>query len=189
MINTAVTDGLLTCRLFVTDTKTKIQFLIDTGADVSVYPRKLTKMPNKRSQYELYAANGPAIKTFGVINLPLNFKLRRAFMWKFIVAEVSKPIIGADFLSFYGLIPDLRNKRLIDSTTNLKSNERVVHSNATSIKTINIKMKYYELLSRFPRITRPSLAGNELKHLVVHHIQTTPGPPIFHKPRRLATDD
>ena len=43
----------------------------------------------------------------------LDFRLRRDFKWRFIVADVTHPIVGADFLLFFGLMPDLKNGRLI----------------------------------------------------------------------------
>ena len=46
----------------------------------------------------MYAANGFTINTYGVRTFELDLGLRRAFMWKFVVADVAKPIIGADFL-------------------------------------------------------------------------------------------
>jgi hypothetical protein len=36
--------------------------------------------------------------------------LRRDFTWRFIIADVTQPIIGADFLSHYGLFVNLRKK-------------------------------------------------------------------------------
>lgn len=41
------------------------------------------------------------------------------------MADVSKPIIGAHFLAHYGLLVDIRNKRLVDSTTTLFINGQV----------------------------------------------------------------
>lgn len=95
------------CRLIITDMKTKIQYLIDTGSDVSVYPRKLVRGPIWSSTYQLYAANGTTIRTYGQITLEPNFGLRRTFLWRFIIADVRQPLIGADFLFFYYLLPDL----------------------------------------------------------------------------------
>ena len=46
----------------------------------------------------MYAANGFTINTYGVRTFELDLGLRQAFMWKFVVADVAKPIIGADFL-------------------------------------------------------------------------------------------
>ena len=41
----------------------------------------------------------------------LDLGLRRKFSWPFIVADVTKTIIGADFLVNFGLLVDLRTKK------------------------------------------------------------------------------
>ncbi len=39
------------------------------------------------------------------------------FRWIFILADVKKPILGADFLRHFGLLVDMRNHRLLDKHT------------------------------------------------------------------------
>lgn len=70
-------------------------------------------------EVNLFAANGSRIKTFGEKRLNLNLSLRREFQWNFIIADVDQPIIGADFLKHYGLLVDVKNNKLIDSTTKI----------------------------------------------------------------------
>ncbi|XP_076247800.1 uncharacterized protein LOC143187473 [Calliopsis andreniformis] len=55
---------------------------------------------------------------------------------RFVVADVTTPIIGADFLSFYGLLVDLSAKRLSDGVTTLTTARRVVRSAAESVRAI-----------------------------------------------------
>ena len=86
-------------RLLVTDFHSKTQFLVDTGADLCVLPRQMNRGPCEKSSYELSAANGTTIATYGAVLLTLNLGLRRDFTWRFVIADVSKPIIGVDFLS------------------------------------------------------------------------------------------
>jgi hypothetical protein len=45
--------------------------------------------------------------------------LHREFKWIFLIANVEKPILGADFLCHYNLLSDARNKRLLDASTQL----------------------------------------------------------------------
>jgi hypothetical protein len=53
------------CRLFIVDLIAKEHFLVDTGAEISVYPvSKLGYRPTA-TEYQLYAANGSIIATFG----------------------------------------------------------------------------------------------------------------------------
>ncbi|KOC61824.1 hypothetical protein WH47_06162 [Habropoda laboriosa] len=80
--------------------------------------------PISKTGYELSAANGTPIATYGTKTLTLNLGLRRDFTWRFVVADVSKPIIGADFLAHYGLLVDIRNQRLIDQ---FNSNDKNVN--------------------------------------------------------------
>lgn len=105
-------------RLFVTDRTTKMSFLVDTGSDLCVFPR--TALRERRpANYQLYAANGTPIATYGYTHLVLNLGLRRNYSWRFIVADITKAIIVVDFLSFYGLGVDCRNRVLIVSLTRL----------------------------------------------------------------------
>lgn len=104
-------------RLFITDTHSKTQYLIDTGSDVSILPAAHNeKQQRNASKFggKSYAANGTQIDTFGQRNLVLDLGLRRKFQWPFIVADVTQTIIGADFLEYFGLLVDLRKRRLID---------------------------------------------------------------------------
>lgn len=96
-------------RLFIVDQNSKLNFLIDTDADVSVLPKQYVKNCKESVDFKLYAANGSIINTYGE-HLCLNFGLRRPYKWKFIIAIVPKPIIVADFLKPHGLLVDLRSK-------------------------------------------------------------------------------
>lgn len=99
---------LSTGRLFVTDCNSKTQFLVDTGSDLCVFPRAALHERREKTNYQLSAANGSVINTYGYIQLNLNIGLRRSFPWKFVVADVTKAIIGVDFLNFYNLAVDIR---------------------------------------------------------------------------------
>jgi hypothetical protein len=131
-------DDSTSRRIYVKDVSTKTSFLIDTGADVCVYPRSKIQDKPRKDDYELFAVNGTTIATYGTIPLSLNFCLRRNFKWRFIVADVSRPIIGMDFLSHYALLVDPRNRRLIDRTTKFSTRGYAVNPEVdpVSIKTI-----------------------------------------------------
>ena len=178
----------ITSRLFVTDRKTKIQFLIDTGSDLCVLPRRFLRQFKPPSDYRLTAANGTAIETYGTMTMHLNLGLRRDFVWRFIIANVDKPIIGADFMAHYGLLVDCKNKCLVDTITTLVTPGTITNCAQVSIKAISGKTEFHCLLSRYPELTTPSGTHRQIKHSTVHYINTTPGPPVFCKPRRLAPD-
>ena len=175
--------------MFVTDKNSRIFYLIDTGADICVFPRSKLHGSVNRSEYELFAANGTRITTYGTVAINLNLSLRRAFKWNFTVADVKTPTIGMDFLSHYGLLVDPRNKSLIDTTTQTSSRGYIATTDEVSVKTIIGESPYRQLLAEFPDLTRPPIFGKErTRHGVVHHIETTPGPPVYNKPHRLAPD-
>uniref|UniRef100_A0A6P7FDT8 Uncharacterized protein LOC114328356 n=1 Tax=Diabrotica virgifera virgifera TaxID=50390 RepID=A0A6P7FDT8_DIAVI len=101
-------------RLFITDGVLQLQFLIDTGADLSVLPRKICTA-TRPSTVCLYSATGSCIQTYGQRQLSLNLGLDQPVTWTFVVADVTTPILGADFLTHYGISVDMRNKRLVSS--------------------------------------------------------------------------
>lgn len=184
-------DRPTTRRLFVTDRENGTEFLVDTGADLCVFPRRLVRGRRNKTGYELSAANGSPVATYGTITMSLNLGLRRDFLWDFVIADVSRPILGADFLAHYDLLVDLRNKRLVDCETRLSvSGLETKQTNIASVKVIVGGSSYHDLLQQFPEITRPDGAckASNVKHNTVHHIHTTPGPPAAAKPRRLAAD-
>lgn len=115
-------------RLFVKDHTTNLHFLVDTGADISVLPYKtnLMSVPKDSCNLRLSAANGTVIETFGTTLLELNLGLRRSFKHTFLLAAVGKPILGADFLSKFDLMVDLKNKKLIDRSTNIEINANTI---------------------------------------------------------------
>lgn len=187
----AVNDCLkATSRLFITDRKTKIQYLVDTGSDLCVFPRSAVREPRNKTKYELFAANGTIIATYGYIPMSLDLGLRRTFTWQFIVADVSKPIIGVDFLGYYNLLVDCRNQLLVDGVTTLTvPAPRQGSANGTpSVRTIINESEYLRILKEYPEITRPAGKPGTPKHNTVHHIRTTSGPPVSSRPRRLDPD-
>ena len=99
-------------RLF--DNNSKQQFLIDTGAEVSVFPARRSDRLTQ-GDVILRAANNSSINTYGFKTLTLNFGLPRPLTWRFLVADVTQPIIGADFLLQHKLLVDLDQRRLIDT--------------------------------------------------------------------------
>lgn len=56
-----------------------------------------------------------------ITTIKVNLGLQREFMWTIIIADVTKPIIGADFIQHFGLLIDLKRNKLIDPLTGLHS--------------------------------------------------------------------
>ncbi|UYV67129.1 hypothetical protein LAZ67_4004017, partial [Cordylochernes scorpioides] len=186
-VATSSSAGIQDCRnlrLFVTDKNTGLRFLVDSGADISIIPPKdKNRMPS--SDYKLYAANGTEIVTYGTKVRNLDIGLRRQFQWPFVIANTNRAIIGADFLNNFGLIIDIKNKRLIDGITNL-SIRGVIQSisDMGNISTLNSSSKVSAILTKYPNLCRPPSDFVEAKHSVKHYIPTR-GQPIHSKARCL----
>lgn len=181
-------DG--THRLFVNDRTTGNRFLIDSGSDICCYPKHFLPKSQTRNRlgYDLVAANSSVIHTYGFTNLQFNLGLKRLYKWKFVISDVSLPIIGADFLAHFSLLPDCRNKRLIDSTTGLTINCKAACISLPSIKALSQSTPFHSVLAEFPELVRPAGTPREIKHHTMHYIKTSPGPPLSCRPRRLAPD-
>jgi cleavage and polyadenylation specificity factor subunit 1 len=175
-------------RLFVTDRVRKQRYLVDTGSDLCVFPRKLLPARRERTDYNLHAANGTTIPTHGWISQSLNLGLRCEFTWRFVVADVQLPIIGVDLLSYYGLLVDCRNNRLLDGVTSLSKPGNTATSSVPSVKTIATDTTIDSLLVEVPELTRPTGVHREVRHNTTHHIRMTPGRPVACRlaPDRLA---
>ena len=183
-------DNQSTNRLMVFELNSKFNFLIDTGADVLVIPLKLTNIKSVLSSFKLFAANGTPISAYGTKILKLNIGLRRIFTWEFIVADVSIPIIGSDFLKHTGLLVDIQKQRLIDPSTSLYTIGSISLNQEPSLSLINksiLSPEIQNILTKFPEISNRNTCLNSFKHNVTHIIETI-GTPVSCKTRRLAPD-
>jgi len=171
-------------RLIIIDKESRIRYLIDTGADVSVLPKKLIKGKLVTSNFKLYAANNTPITTYGTKLVKLNLGLKRKLEWTFFIAEVKQPILGADFLARYGLV-DLKRKKLHDLITKLEVSGKLLTTKVQEVTTFNSSNPLTDLLQKFKTITNPvSNMECKVKHNVAHYIVTT-GPSIAEPARRL----
>ena len=104
--------------LFVVDEISGRRFLVDTGAARSVFPANNLHFGSLASDpsVTLVAANGSNISTFGVREIPLRFG-GAFFSWRFLLAAVNQPLLGADFLAEFELLVDVAQRRLINATT------------------------------------------------------------------------
>ena len=103
------------------------------------------------------------------------------YTWEFTVAEVSCPLLGADFLHSNSLLVDLCGKQLVDATTYPSvppklpiSTHLMPHLDALS-SSVN---QYNKLLVDFPDITTPNFIQSQNKHGVEHFIPIS-GPPVY----------
>lgn len=185
-------------RIIVSDMKNSNEYLVDTGSDICAIPPRLSDKTNPSHKYKLYAANGTQIQTHGVRMIQANIGLRRAFPWKFIIANVKQPIIGLDFLRHYKRLDFLRhykllvdpvNNCLIDRNTNLSctGTTKNYDPSCMGIKAYDKTERFQQILAEYPELTNPNATHGSVKVNTFHHIETT-GPPIFNRPRRLSPE-
>ncbi|GBO44562.1 Retrovirus-related Pol polyprotein from transposon 297, partial [Araneus ventricosus] len=159
---------------------------LNSGASVSVFPANRSDKCN-RSTLKLVAANGSSISTFGIKNKCLDLGFGRLFNWNFIVADVSRPILGADFLERYGLLVDIKNKKLIDVEHNRTTRGHLSFGSSLGITVLSGDTQFHKLLSKFPNLTNPSLNIVLKSHGTTHCILTK-GPPVFSRARSLTPE-
>ena len=124
---------------------------------------------------------------YGTCTLPLHFACN-TYRMNFVVADVSRPLLGADFLCSNSLLVDMQGKRLVDAA----SFHFIPHSSsgvsAPRLGSISSSTGQYDLLvTEFPGITIPNFIQTHPKHGVEHFITTT-GPPVHAHAHRLAPD-
>lgn len=174
-------------RLHLRDKQNNLEFLIDSGSDFSVLPPRRSRFgTNKQLKpiFTLLGADNSPINSYGYETLTLDLGFPEKFSWTFIIADVDRPILGADFLYEHDLMPDLRRFHLV------KGNDSYVKCTARNSKTPSIHMlgdandKYAQLLKSYPALVRPAPFKETPQHAVIHYIETN-GPPVYSKPRRL----
>ena len=185
-------DGKLDCRrgqvnalgglVFLQDSKTKQNFLVDTGAAVSVLPPTSSE---PSSGPPLSGADGKSIPSWGSVRKTLNFGIR-TFLCTFILAAVSKPILGVDFLSANRLLVDPHFGQVLDASTlePISGSEFSPRKSGLAASLCHVAPAVRTLLSSFPAIVGDGSGTPNPKHGVFHSIETT-GRPVFAKARRL----
>lgn len=170
--------------LSISDSRHGVTYLIDTGADVSVLPATAHDRRFKHCSTELTAANGSSIKTFG--------KTRRQIMLgnlhythEFYIAEVTRPILGADFFRSHHIAIDVRGRKLLN-LSNGRLHAMQSSQNAESVSGLSTRQhsEYDGILQQFPGLLIPSFHSAGSKHGVEHFIETS-GPPVSARARRL----
>ena len=122
----------------------------------------------------------------------MDLGLNRPFQWTFIVAEVSRPLLGADFLRAHNLLVDVAGRSLIQAAGVNALSWSIVDLSEQEVAPHILHMQpdvgqepgFEAVLADFPRICEPTLRLENPQHGVKHVIETT-GAPCFAKPRRL----
>ena len=181
----------LPLKIAATIGNTRHTFLIDTGSSISILPYNSYQQHTLRpTGISLTNASGNDIKSYGefdaIINLPT---VRRSFQWSFVVADVTEPILGIDFLAHHSILVDCKNATLIDNLT--KNCIPLISDNKPMstyfLKIDNIDPRVREILSQFPVLTSPLQLTNNVSPLssIQHKIDTGNHSPVYAKTRTL----
>lgn len=166
--------------LYIYDQNSKNSFLLDSGADCSIFPANYIQINFKNLTNDLYAANESRIASYGTEIKKLKFG-NFEVDWKFYLTKTKKPIIGSDFLYHFKAVIDYSQKILkLNNGVCLKLNHVPNFSISNSINTL-VENKYSKLF-------QTNLKNDKLKKIntnVKFYITTTGGPPIYCRPRRL----
>ena len=180
-------------------------FLVDTGAIVSLIPPQVARAlrpATRESRVRLKTADGSPLAVYGECVLELaSKKLRRTFRWNFVIANVSQPILGSDFLTHHNLLVDCRHKRLIDSETNIFK-DCAIQSSTAANHLANVT-PLFDVPADMPPDVSAMLTGHASllsppqydadspdsgPNTTNHVIETSTNRPIFAKARQLTPD-
>ena len=161
-------------------------FLVDTGAEVSVTPAALADKTLGQKTTQLAAANGTKINSWGTRNLSLNFGDGHTYQHSFLIADVTRPILGADFFVKNGITIDLKNKSLSSPKRTPLTMSICNTNNSLLGLTVAHISPYKEVLAKFPELVNENF-DNPVKHHVQHHIETNCAP-LSAKARRLSPE-
>ena len=173
------------CRLlFITDSLSGRRLLVDSGAQRSILPAQAVDTMAGGHGPQMDAANGTPIRTYCTRYVEVCFG-GRSFSWDFVMAAVSTPLLGADFLCAFNLLVDVKNCRLIDALSFSSYPCTLGGGGALCLSnTLATGDPYQRLLAEFPDLTTPTFSSAVAKHGVEHHMITV-GPPVYARARRL----
>ena len=165
-------------------------FLVDSGADVSVFPASFSQKKGHSSSH-LLAANGSFIKTYGKKDIFLSLPGLNV-VHTFILADVRTPILGSDFFRDNHLVIDIPRQQLVRDSALPSRHATVVKARAAALLCglrglKSVPSSIDEVFSSFPTVTSPSSSYDSsvpAKHGIKHSIPTS-GPPVFARARRL----
>ena len=171
----------------------KIDFIVDTGARLTVIPDKYARgLFIKPTPVSLYTATGDPIRVLGEADINIGIpSLNRVFPWTVVLASVTHPLLGMDFLKRYGLLLDCENMTVIDSLTNRSSKLNPSCSNIDDINlcfSIELPGNVKVLLDKYESLTSPGSKSEKKESKYYHRIDTNSSPPVFARPRKLSED-
>ena len=173
----------------------KRAFLVDSGADVSVFPASPAQMrgsPAQSCATTLRAANGTSIQTFGLREVSLSFPGLK-LVHNFLLADVRKPILGSDFFREHRLVIDIPGRRLFRASgvhgapvdVEVRAKPASFTSDLCGLHCSLTRDSVAAIFDDFPSVvSSPVYDASTPKHGVYHTVPTS-GPPVFARARRL----
>ena len=175
-LNAIPADSPSSNLIFLQNVLSSRKFLVDTGASVSVSPHLLQQPRPPSVAVQLRTTNGTAMDTYGSRQIALQFGPRR-FDWTFLLADVSIPILGSDFLCHHHLLVDVAGARLLDAATlepisTVPSNKPGKHSELNDAL-LSTSEEFRDLLAEYPDvISSKDFSASVPKHQVHHSVPT-----------------
>ena len=109
--------------------------------------------------------------------------LRRSFTWTFVIADITNPLLGLDFLNKFGLIVDCSNKTIYDPTTTQRKSLEI------SASVVNLVVNETELPSfvlnmikeKYPNLITPHKNSNKKYCGFYHRTDIGSHTPVWEK--------
>jgi hypothetical protein len=143
------------------DTFTGRDYLVDSGAELCVIPANADDKRHALHGHSLIAANGSKIVSYGKRELALKFG-QSSFTQEFIVADVSQPILGANFFAKHHLLIDLAKSRItqVEDWVQIPASPHTYTSEEIGLHEVRQNV-YEELLANYPELLVHTIRPNE----------------------------
>ena len=127
--------------------------LLDSGSQISLWPASSNHQKICTSTVQLVAANGTKIKSFGSAQRKIQIGLEK-YSFVFVFVEITRPILGIDFLQHFGMTLDLAGRRLLHSGTETAFTSSPKGPVVCGINIVSdFESTAEQLLAEFPEIT------------------------------------
>ena len=157
---------------YVQDQRNGRQYLVDTGAEFSILPASPEDKKRVVPTEALEAANGTKVPVFGRRTVTLSFPRGLTFSHSFLLADVTKPLLGVDFFNSNNIGIDTKGKRMFDlSNGTWLGGARGPDPTICSLD--SPEDNFRDLLNEFPDILSPSFENKHVRHGIKHYIPTS----------------
>ena len=148
----------------IQDNNSGLQFLVDTGAQVSVIPATLQDKQQNIQGVPLLAANGTSISTYGKRRMSLKLG-RHVYEAHLILADVQRPLLGADFLRTHDLLGEIRGKRLVQAETLCPISCAINTRHHLNLATVDENAnKFKKVIQEFSALIRPTFSSAQVEN-------------------------